>query len=222
MPSSTPPKNASAPDATMIPAVDPVTGKVTLGIPGGKGGTVITARQAGGLIDMKLDVDPNRAGVKPALQHLAKAINVSFQTDVAENELESVYQAAVVLCGEVRIIHREYFGFRDTWFGQFGRFIRSVGLTFQGPDPASPEGQKRFEESGASSIRGLLNLLGRKMDLVTEYEDKVPAYVEQLFDRLESIGIIVGWHREDWDIWTTKVGLDVRIAPKAKADAATS
>lgn len=222
MPSSTPPKNSSAPDATMIPAVDPATGKVTLGIPGGKSGTVITARQAGGLIDMKLDVDPNRAGVKPALQHLAKAINVSFQTDVAENELESVYQAAVVLSGEVRIIHREYFGFRDTWFGQFGRFLRSVGLTFQGPDPASPEGRKRFEESGAASIRGLLNLLGRKLDLVTEYENKVPAYVEQLFDRLESIGIIIGWHREDWDIWTTKVGLDVRIAPKAKADAATS
>jgi len=199
----------------MVPAVDPMTGRVGLAVPAGSG--VITARQAGGLIDMKMDVDPNRAGVKPALQHLAKAINVAFQTDFAENELESVYQAAVVLCGEVRIIHREYFGFRDTWFGQFGRFLRSVGLTFQGPDPASPEGRKRFEESGAASIRGLLNLLGRKLDLVTEYENKVPAYVEQLFDRLESLGIIVGWHREDWDIWTTKVGLDVRIAPKPKS-----
>jgi hypothetical protein len=168
---------------------------------------------------MKLDVDPNRAGVKPALQHLAKAINVAFQTDFAENELESVYQAAVVLGGEVRIIHREYFGFAPTWFGQFGRFLRSVGLTLQGPDPASPEGQKRFEESGASSIRGVLNLFCRKLDLVAEYEDKVPAYVQQLFDRLESLGIIVGWHRDDWEIWTTKVGLDVRIAPKLKATA---
>jgi hypothetical protein len=215
MPASTPPKK----DNTMVPAVDPMTGKIGLAVPAGN--NVITARQAGGLIDMKMDVDPKRVGEKAALQHLAKAINVAFQSNFAENELESVYQAAVVLCGEVRIIHREYFGFRDTWFGQFGRFLRSVGLTFQGPDPASPEGRKRFEESGASSIRGLLNLLGRKMDLVTEYENKVPAYVEQLFDRLESLGIIVGWHRDDWEIWTTKIGLDVRIAPKPTEPAAT-
>ena len=41
----------------------------------------------------------------------------------------------------------------------------------------------------------------------------MPAYVEQMFDRLEASGIIVGWNRDDWDIWTTSIGLDIRIAP---------
>ena len=59
MPSSTPPTK----DNTMVPAIDPMTGKIGLAVPAGSG--VITARQAGGLIDMKMDVDPNRAGVKP-------------------------------------------------------------------------------------------------------------------------------------------------------------
>ena len=36
-----------------------------------------------------------------------------------------------------------------------------------------------------------------------------------MFDRLEASGIIVGWNREDWEIDTTSVGLDVRIAPKS-------
>ena len=81
----------------------------------------------------------------------------------------------------------------------------------------SPEGQKRISEKGPASIRGLLNLMGRKLDLVAEYEDRVPAYVEQMFDRLEASGIIVGWDRNDWEIWTTRIGLDVRIAPRAPA-----
>ena len=55
----------------------------------------------------------------------------------------------------------------------------------------------------------------RKLDLVPEYEDRVPAYVEQMFDRLEASGIIVGWDRGDWNVRTTSVGLDVRIAPRA-------
>jgi hypothetical protein len=184
----------------------------------GKAGTV-TARKAGGLRDMGLEVDPRKVGVKAALQHLAKAVNIAFQTDYGENYLESVYQAAIVRRGEVIIVHKEYFGFGDSWFGQFGRLIRSLELTLEGPDPASPEGQQRIAEKGPSTIRGILNLIGRKLDLVAEYEDRVPAYVEQTFDRLEASGIIVGWNRHDWDIWTTSIGLDIRIAPKAEEEA---
>jgi hypothetical protein len=176
---------------------------------------VVTARKAGELRDMGLQVDPRKVGVQGALQHLAKAVNIAFQTDYGENYLESVYQAAVVKRGEVRIIHREYFGFGDTWFGQFGRLIRSMQLTLEGPDPVSPEGRERIREKGPASIRGIFNLIGRKLDLATEYEDRVPAYVEQMFDRLEASGIIVGWNRDDWEIWTTQIGLDIRIAPKA-------
>jgi hypothetical protein len=179
----------------------------------GEGGTV-TARKAGGLRDMAMQVDPRTVGVKAALQHLAKAVNIAFQTDFGENYLESVYQAAIVRRGEVHIIHREYFGFGEGWFSQFGRLIRSLQLTLDGPDPASPEGQKRLAEKGPASIRGLFNLIGRKLDLIAEYEDRVPAYVEQMFDRLEASGIILGWDRNDWEIWTTQIGLDIRIAPK--------
>lgn len=180
--------------------------------PGG-GGTV-TARRAGELRDMRLEVDPREVGVQAALQHLAKAVNIAFQTDFGENFLESVYQAAILKRGEVHIVHREYFGFGDSWFSQFGRLLRSLSLTLDGPDPASPEGQARIRERGPSSIRGILSLVGRKLDLVAEYEDRVPAYVEQMFDRLEGSGIITGWNRDDWEIWTTRIGLDIRIGPK--------
>src|SRR5262249_788591 len=61
---------------------------------------------------------------------------------------------------------------------------------------------------------GLLNFVGRKLDLVAEFEDRVPAYVEQMFDRLEASGIITGWDRDDWDISTTRVGLNIRIRPR--------
>lgn len=161
-----------------------------------------------------MEVEPRKVGVKAALQHLAKAINIAFQTDFGENYLESVYQAAIVRRGEVHIVHKEYFGYGEGWFSQFGKLIRSMKLTLEGPDPASPEGQQRFIEKGPSSIRGILNLLGRKLDLVAEYEDRVPAYLEQALDRLEASGIITGWSRDDWNIWTTKIGLDIRIAPK--------
>ena len=181
---------------------------------GGAGG-VVTARRAGGLRDMALEVDPQTVGTKAALQHLAKAVNIAFQTDYGENYLEAVYQAAILRNGEMIIVHKEYFGFRDNWFGQFGQLIRSMQLTLQGPDPASPEGQKLIQEKGPATIRGLLSLLGRKLDLVAEFEDRVPAYVEQMFDRLEASGIITGWDRDDWDIRTTKIGLNIRIAPKA-------
>lgn len=209
-------ESPQVPSQSVAPGVDPgeipISVAVTSALP--KGGTV-TARKAGGLRDLALDVDPRRVGAAAALQHLAKSVNIAFQTDFGENYLEAVYQAAIVQRGAVRIVHREYFGFGDTWFGQFGRLLHSLSLTLEGPDPASPEGQKAIEEKGPRSIRGLLNLVGRKLDLVTEYEDRVPAYVEQMFDRLEASGIIVGWDRDAWDIATTNIGLDVRITPRA-------
>jgi hypothetical protein len=183
----------------------------------GVGGTV-TARRAGALRDLGLEVDPKKIGVRAALQNLAKAINVAFQTDYGENELESVYQAAIVRNGELRIVHKEYFGFRETWFSQFGKLLRSLQLTLEGPDPASPEGQARIAEKGPATIRGLLNLVGRKLDLVAEYEDRVPAYVEQMFDRLEASGLIVGWRRDDWEIRTAAIGLDIVVALKGWGD----
>jgi hypothetical protein len=213
---------SAAPVNPVTGANSAASGDVPLGVAlqakAGESGTV-TARKAGGLRDMGLDVDPGSVGVDGALQHLAKAINIAFQSDYGENYLESVYQAAIVRRGEVHIIHREYFGFGDNWFGQFGRLIRSLQLTLEGPDPASPEGQARIAEKGPSTIRGILSLIGRKLDLVAEYEDRVPAYVEQTFDRLEASGIIEGWDRNQWEIWTTKIGLDIRIAPKKDGEA---
>lgn len=204
--------------ATAIPSSTPgPIGSTDVGIAvsadSGSGG-VVTARRAGGLRDMALEVDPDTVGVKAAMQHLAKAVNIAFQTDYGENYLEAVYQAAVLRNGELQIVHKEYFGFRDTWFGQLGMLLKSMQLTFQGPDPASPEGQQRIAEHGASTIRGLFNFLGRKLELVTEFEDRVPSYVEQMFDRLEASGIITGWDREDWRITTTKIGLNIRVVPR--------
>jgi hypothetical protein len=200
-----------------IPAVSPPTpgrGDVDIAIaaPAGGGG-VVTARRAGGLRDMDLEVNPREVGIGAALQNMAKGINIAFQTDFGENHLEAVYQAAIVIDDEVRIIHKEYFGFGETWFGELGKLLRSMSLTLQGPDPASPEGRKRIQERGPATIRGLLNLVGRKLDLVSEFEDRVPAFVQQMFDRLEGSGIYVGWCRDDWNIRTTKVGLDIRIWP---------
>jgi hypothetical protein len=214
-PAQTPATRPNSPSSPRTAATD-IPLSVAVSAEAGKSGTV-TARKAGGLRDMGLDVDPRKVGVQAALQHLAKAVNIAFQTDYGENYLESVYQAAIVRRGEVNIVHGEYFGFGDTWFGQFGRLVRSLELTLEGPDPASPEGQQQIAEKGPRSIRGILNLIGRKLDIIAEYEDRVPAYVEQMFDRLEASGIIVGWDRNDWEIWTTTIGLDIRIAPRSGA-----
>ena len=216
------PKRPMPPAGSPFPGMPPITplpsgsNDVSLGVAvssGSEGGTV-TARKAGGLRDMALEVDPDDIGIKGALQHLAKAINIAFQSDYGENYLESVYQAAIVRNSEIIIIHKEYFGFRDNWFGQLGMLLRSLQLTLEGPDPASPEGQQRIKEKGPATIRGLFNVIGRKLDLVSEFEDRVPAYVEQMFVRLEASGIITGWDRDDWDIWTTTIGLNIKIAPR--------
>ena len=218
-PTTPPAKPAGRPAAVPLAPIAPVattSSDVGLGvsIAAEKGGGTITARRAGTLRDMALEVDPEKVGVKAALQHLAKAVNIAFQNDFGENELESVYQAAIVRNGELRIVHREYFGFRDSWFSQFGKLLRSLQLTLEGPDPGSPEGRKQIAEKGPATIRGLFNLVGRKLDLVAEYEDRVPAYVEQMFDRLEASGIIVGWDRNHWQIRTTSIGLDIVIGLK--------
>lgn len=214
----TPPSRRAGVTLPSIPSITSVavpSGDVGLGVAVDSAGSgTVTARRAGGLRDLAFQVDPDVIGVKGALQHLAKAVNIAFQTDYGENYLESVYQAAVVRNGALLIVHKEYFGFGESWFGQFGKLIRSLQLTLDGPDPASPEGQQRIAERGPSTIRGLFNLMGRKLDLVTEYEDRVPAYVEQMFDRLEASGIITGWDRGDWEIRTTRVGLDIRISPQ--------
>lgn len=213
---------ASSAKPAPAPALGPLpsaTGDLPLGVAVSADSGTVTARKAGGLRDMALDVDPSRVGLAAALQHLAKAVNIAFQSDYGENFLESVYQAAIVRRGEIHIVHREYFGFGDSWFGQFGKLLRSLQLTLDGPDPASPEGQKRIAEKGPASIRGLLNLVARKLDLVAEYEDRVPAYVEQMFDRLEASGIINGWDRSQWTIYTTAIGLDISIAPKGEEKA---
>jgi hypothetical protein len=219
--STPPPKPAPAPPPAATPApplrvASLPAGDVSVGMAVSSESGTVTARRAGGLRDMALDVEPDRAGIAGALQHMAKAVNIAFQTDYGENELESVYQAAIVRRGQVVIVHREYFGFGDNWFGQFGRLLKSMQLTLEGPDPASPEGQKRIAEKGPATIRGLFNLVARKLDLVAEYEDRVPAYVEQMFDRLEASGIIVGWDRDNWTIDTTTIGLDIRITPRAQ------
>ena len=91
------------------------------------------------------------------------------------------------------------------------------------PTPPLPKGSGGSSRRGPSSIRGLLNLFARKLDLVAEYEDRVPAYVEQMFDRLEASGIILGWDRDQWQIETTRIGLNIRIIPVVEApDAAGS
>ena len=218
-PSPTPRRGAALPGVPPIVSSPTNSGDLSLGVAVSAdmaGGGTVTARKAGGLRDMSMEVDPDAVGVRMALQHLAKAVNIAFQTDYGENYLEAVYQAAIVRNGEIHIIHKEYFGFRETWFGQLGMLIRSMQLTLEGPDPVSPEGQKRITEKGPATIRGLFNVIGRKLDLVAEFEDRVPAYVEQMFDRLEASGIIVGWDRDDWEITTTTIGLNIRIAPKPR------
>jgi hypothetical protein len=190
---------------------------IMLGAAPAPGRETLTARQAGGLTDMKLAVSPTKVNVKTALQNLAKAINLALQTSFIENELDRVYKAARVYKGAVKIAHKDYIGLGDGVFAKIGKLTKSFSLTLSGPDPASPEGKAIIEKTGGGSIRGLANFLGRKLNLIEEYENKVPTYVEQMLDRLEAASMIVGWDREEWNITTQVVGLDVIIRPAKDA-----
>lgn len=173
----------------------------------------VTARKAGGLSDTQLPVSPAK-DLNMALQNMAKAINVALQGDFLQTELEPVYKAARVHEGAVEIQHGDYIGLGDGIFAAFGKAAKSFELTFRGPDPASPEGKDWIAKHGGGRLRGLCNLMGRKLDLLQEYEDKVPTYVEQMLDRLEAAKMITGWNRTEWEISTRIVGLDVVISPK--------
>jgi hypothetical protein len=186
--------------------------------PGGDG--TITARKAGGLRDMMLPVSPSEVPLPKALQNLAKAINIAFSSDFLENELEQVYKAARVRKGTVEILHGDYIGLGDGVFATIGKVGKSFQLTLRGPDFTSPEGKAILQKHGAGKkrVRGVANFLGRKLDLLQEYEDKVPTYVEQLLDRLEAAHMITGWQRDEWEISTRLVGLDVVIQPPTAAE----
>jgi hypothetical protein len=189
---------------------------MVLGVAPQKPGGHITARMAGGLRDMMLPISPTAQPVDKALQNLAKAINIALQEDFLETELDCAYKAARVKSGAVYIQHRDYIGLGDGFVATLGRLVKSVQLTLRGPDPASPEGRKWIEANKSSPVKGLMSLMGRKLDLIQEYEDQVPTYVEQTLDRLEAANIVTGWNRTEWDISTEVVGLDVVIRPKTE------
>ncbi len=180
--------------------------------PGANTGKV-TARKAGGISDMELDVSPKSVSITQALRNMAKAINIALKADYLETELDRVYRGCRVYKRRVQIMHREYIGLGDGFFAQIGRTIKSFRLTFRGPDAGSPEGEAWIEEHGKASFSGVLNLLGRKLNLIQEFEDKLNIYVEQMLDRLEAQRIITNWHRHEWDITTTTIGLDVLLEP---------
>jgi hypothetical protein len=194
------------------PPRDDVNLAVALNPGAGKGD--VTARKAGGLTDMQLPVSPKAVDRTTALENMAKAINVALQGDFLETKLEPVYKAARVYEGAVQIQHEDYMGLGDGVFASVGKSLKSFELTFRGPDPASPEGKAWIEKHGGGSIRGFLGFLGRKLDLMQEFEDKVPSYVEQMLDRLEAAKMITGWNRTEWEISTQLIGLDVVITPK--------
>jgi hypothetical protein len=188
----------------------------SIGLTGEAGRHPVTARKAGGLTDMELCISPVLTKPAIALRNLAKALNVALKTDFLETDLDEIYRAARVRKGTVQILHRDYFGLGDGVLATVGKTLKSFQLTLRGPDAASLEGEAWIKQHGRSPITGILNLLGRKLNLLQEFEDKVPEYVEQTLDRLEAKRMIVNWHRNEWEIQTTLVGLDVIITPKDK------
>lgn len=186
---------------------------LALGLPAPETGEVITARKAGTITDLELSISPRSQSPAVALRNLAKALNLALKSDFLETDLDRVYKAAQVRKGAVRVLHKDFIGLGDGLFASIGKTAKSFKLTLQGPDPASPEGEQWVAEHGFSSLTGVLNLIGRKLNLIQEYEDKVPIYVEQTLDRLESRRMIRDWHRNEWKIETTTIGLDIIITP---------
>lgn len=186
---------------------------LALGLPTSGAGDVITARKAGTITDLEMSISPRSQSEALALRNLAKALNLALKSDFLETDLDQVYKAAQVRKGAVRVLHKDYIGLGDGIFASIGKTAKSFKLTLQGPDPASPEGEQWVAQHGFSSLTGVLNLIGRKLNLIQEYEDKVPIYVEQTLDRLESRRMIRDWHRNEWKIETTAIGLDIIITP---------
>ena len=185
----------------------------TIGLTKQSGGDPITARKAGDIADLQLCISPTREQVPLALRNLAKALNLALKSDFIETPLDGVYKAARVRNGLVEILHRDYIGLGDGIFATIGKAAKSFCLTMRGPDAASPEGQAWISQHGGGALGGVFNLLGRKMNLLQEYEDKVPVYVELTLDRLEAARVVTDWHRNEWQISTTVIGLDVLIRP---------
>lgn len=205
-----------APKKSQLPGRDL---QLVVGASSGSDQSAVTARVAGGLTDLQLPVNLEKVSKKMALENLAKAINLALQTDFIETPLDLVYRAARVKKGAVQILHKNYIGLGDGIFAKIGRSLKSLRLTIQGPDPASPQGQASIAaDPGSRPLSGLINLIGRKLDLLQEFEDMVPMYVEQMIDRLEGTRIVSGWTRSQWEIFTQNVGLDVVVQPAPKEE----
>ena len=190
------------------------SGDLTLGVtPGPGSGGEGTARRAGQITDMMLPVSPSKVGATLAMRNMAKAINLALLTDFLETELDNVYKGARVRKGTVQILHQDYIGLGDGFFAQVGKLNKSFQLTLKGPDAASPEGKKLIKENKGGMISGIFDLLGRKLNLLQEYEDKVPVYLGQTLDRLEAKRIITEWNSDEWLIETSTIGLDVMMTP---------
>jgi hypothetical protein len=186
---------------------------LALGLPAAGDGEVVTARKAGSITDLELSISPRTQPVAAALRNLAKALNLALKADFLETDLDQIYKAARVQKGAVRVLHKDFIGLGDGLFASLGKTAKSFRLTLKGPDPGSPEGEKWAADHGLSSLTGLLNLIGRKLNFLQEYEDKVPIYVEQTLDRLEARRMIRDWHRNEWKIETTTIGLDIILTP---------
>ncbi len=185
----------------------------SIGLPAEIDKEVITARKAGGLTDLDMSISPRSNTPAIALRNLAKAMNIALKVDFIETELDRIYKVARVHKGQLNLIHKDYIGLGDGLFASVGKTIRSFRLTVKGPDAGSLEGEEWIAKHGESSLSGIINLVGRKLDLLQEFEDKVPHYVEQTLDRLEAKRIITDWHRNEWKIETTTIGLDVLMTP---------
>lgn len=204
------------PNRSVLPQAADAGSDLTLGVtpsPDGEGGGSVTARRAGELSDMMLPISPGKVGKTLAMRNMAKAINLALLTDFLETEMDEVYKGARVRKGVVEILHQDYIGLGDGLFAQIGRMNKSFQLTLKGPDAASPEGKQLIRKHGGGSISGILDLMGRKLNLLQEYEDKVPVYLGQTLDRLEAKRIVTDWNSDEWSIETTTIGLDVIMTP---------
>ncbi len=197
-----------------MPGQKPVDNEeLMLGVTASAGVDSVTARRAGGMKDLHLCVSPKVVKLREALQNMTQAINLALKEDFLETDLDRVYKGARVWKGTVQVKHRDYIGLGDGLFATVGKVNKSFQLTLSGPDAGSPEGRELIEKNGGGALSGILNLIGRKLDLLQEFEDKVPLFVEQALDRLEAKGMIVEWHRHEWTIETTFVGLDIILTP---------